>query len=56
MKKTALSLSMLMLAVFLMVAPAYADTLNLSLAKPHTNGHTERNPHLQRYCLRPIRE
>ena len=38
MKKTALSLSMLMLAVFLLVAPAYADTLNLSLASPIQTG------------------
>jgi hypothetical protein len=38
MKKTALSLSMLMLAVFLLVAPAYADTLNLSLASPIQSG------------------
>jgi hypothetical protein len=38
MKKTVLSLSMLMLAVFLLVAPACADTLNLSLASPIQTG------------------
>jgi len=38
MKKTALSLSMLMLAVLLLVAPAYADTLNLTLANPIQTG------------------
>jgi hypothetical protein len=34
MKKTVLSLSTLMLAVLLLVAPAYADTLNLTLTNP----------------------
>jgi hypothetical protein len=37
MKKSALSFSMLMLAVFLL-ARAYADTLNLSLASPIQTG------------------
>ncbi len=36
MKKTALSLSML--AVLLLVAPAFADTLNLTLANPTQTG------------------
>jgi hypothetical protein len=38
MKKTALSLSMFMLAVLLLVPPAYADTINLTLANPVQTG------------------
>ena len=38
MKKTALSLSMLALAVLLLAAPAFADTLNLTLTSPIQTG------------------
>ena len=38
MKKTALSLSMLALAMLLLVAPSLADTLNLTLANPIQTG------------------
>ena len=38
MKKTALSLSTLMLAVLLFAAPAFADTLNLTLTNPIQTG------------------
>jgi hypothetical protein len=38
MKKTVLSFSMLMLAVLLLVAPTYADTLNLALTNPIQTG------------------
>jgi len=38
MKKTALSLSTFMLAVLLLVAPACADTLNLTLTNPTQTG------------------
>jgi hypothetical protein len=38
MKKTALSLSMLLLAVLLLVAPASADTISLTLSKPIQTG------------------
>jgi hypothetical protein len=38
MKKTVLSLSMFMLAMLLLVAPAYADSLNLTLANPIQTG------------------